>query len=252
MSKVQQLFVAPPAFRPNTVFVGMQAELKTLQSRLIQSEDQGYENKSVLITGIPGSGKTHLAREYVFTYRESYPGGIFWVRASSYESACDGFEQIAQAAGLLERTEAENTEDSKDQRSQCASAVLKWLATREDWLLVFDGIELEEDDHDARINFRRLIPRHSKGRIIYTSRGGGGPLLAQLYCIWIRPLEVKDSCKLLYETLSIDTPKEEQVLRATALVERCERLPLAIHALGHQIEAQGTSIEAFDLHGKNG
>lgn len=139
MGKVQQLFVAPPAFRPNTIFVGMQADLETLHSRLFQSEDQGYENSSVLITGILGSGKTHLAREYVFTCRESYPGGIFWVRASSYESACDGFKQIAQAAGLLERTEAENTEDSEDQRSQCASAVLKWLATREDWLLVFGG-----------------------------------------------------------------------------------------------------------------
>jgi hypothetical protein len=250
MSKVQQLFVAPLAFRPNTVFVGMQAELETLHSRLFQSKDQGYDNKSVLISGIPGSGKTHLARQYVFTYRESYPGGIFWVRSSSYESACDGFKQIAQAAGLLGFTEAEDSENSEAQRSQCVSVVLEWLATREDWLLVFDGIELEEDDDDARINFKRLIPRSPKGRIIYTSTDGTGPLLPQPYCIWLGPLQVEDACKLLYQTLGIDTPTEEQVRRATALVERCECLPLAIHALGRQIKAQGTSIETFDLNEK--
>jgi copper chaperone CopZ len=250
MSKVQQLFVAPLAFRPNTVFVGMQAELETLHSRLFQSKDQGYDNKSVLISGIPGSGKTHLARQYVFTYRESYPGGIFWVRSSSYESACDGFKQIAQAAGLLGFTEAEDSENSEAQRSQCVSVVLEWLATRENWLLVFDGIELEEDDDDARINFKRLIPRSPKGRIIYTSTDGTGPLLPQPYCIWLGPLQVEDACKLLYQTLGIDTPTEEQVRRATALVERCECLPLAIHALGRQIKAQGTSIETFDLNEK--
>jgi Cdc6-like AAA superfamily ATPase len=170
-TKVQQVFVTPPSFRPNTVFVGRQKELEDLHSRLFQSEAQGYDNKSVLITGIAGSGKTQLALEYVFTHRESYPGGIFWIRASSYESACEGFKEIAQAAGLPENTEAENAEGSGDQGSQCVSDVLEWLAMREDWLLVFDGMELE--DEDATTKFRRLIPRNPKGILLVDQSTAG-------------------------------------------------------------------------------
>jgi hypothetical protein len=227
----------------------MQAELETIHSRLFQSKAQGYENNYVLISGIPGSGKTHLAREYAFTYGEFYPGGIFWIRARSYESACDGFKEIAQAAGLLEHTEAENSEDSEGQLPQYVSAVLAWLATREDWLLVFDGIEPGEDEL-AILEFRRLIPRNPRGRILYTSRDGTGPLLSQPYCIWTGRLQVEDACKLLYETLGISLPTEEQVLRATALVERYDCLPLAIHALCQHLKAQGKSIEDLDLNEK--
>lgn len=66
--KGRQLFVAPPNFQPNTIFVGRKAELEVLHTHLYHSRAQGQDPKSVLITGVPGSGKTHLAREYVFTH----------------------------------------------------------------------------------------------------------------------------------------------------------------------------------------
>jgi hypothetical protein len=66
--------------------------------------------------------------------------------------------------------------------------------------------------------------------------------------LWISPLQVEDACKLLYETLGIVTPTKEQAVAATALVERYDCLPLAIHALGHHVKAAGKSIENFVLN----
>ncbi|KAJ5124935.1 uncharacterized protein N7515_008760 [Penicillium bovifimosum] len=50
----------------------------------------------------PRRWKTHLARHYVFTQRDCYPGGIFWIDARSRESMYKCFWEIAQAATLVE------------------------------------------------------------------------------------------------------------------------------------------------------
>lgn len=238
------LFIAPPGFHPNATFFGMQKELEVLHSRLYKAKARLHRAMAVLISGVPGSGKTHLARQYVFMQRECYPGGIFWIDAKSRESAYKCFWEIAQAATLIDRNEADDLEYQKSRTY--VNAVRNWLQSRHEWLLVFDGITF---DHDTDINdFRNFLPWNKRCSIIYTSIDTTlrkKQRLYEPYCLAIPRLHVEDACKLLYKDLGIRKPTEDQAVRATELVEHYECLPLAIHAIGHRLNATGKPIEKF-------
>ncbi|KAJ5363917.1 uncharacterized protein N7496_009630 [Penicillium cataractarum] len=246
-SALDYVLVTPPGFRPNSIFVGMEKELKALNNFLLRP-GLPSPNKSVLITGAPGSGKTHLARQYVFTHRESYPNGIFWINASSYQSTCAGLMQIGRETGQVQHTtKAGHSNDSADQEFDYMLSVLESITRLTSCLLVIDGLKLKDEDNIHK--FRSLLPRRSKGSVLYTSTGDEipWPHLPKLRHLSMPRLPVEDACKLLYETLGIDTPTEEQIRGATALVERYDCLPLAVHTLGTRLKAEGKSIEDINM-----
>lgn len=238
------LFIAPPGFHPNATFFGMQKELEVLHNRLFKAKARKDRTMAVLISGVPGSGKTHLAREYVFTQRECYPGGIFWIDAKSRESSYKCFWEIAQAATLIDRKEAEDPEYQQSQ--SYVTAVRNWLQTRQEWLLIFDGITF---DHDDDINeFRAFLPWNKRCSIIYTSIDATlrkKQRLYEPYCLSMPRLRIEDGCKILFKDLGIKKPTPEQVSKATELVDYYECLPLAIHAIGHRLNATGKPIEKY-------
>lgn len=245
-SKDLPLFITPPGFHPNASFFGMQKELEMLHDCLFKDRARADLTASVLISGVPGSGKTHLARQYVWTQRECYPGGVFWINAKSRESRRECFWKIAQAAGLIDYKNAEDAGDPE----QYVSTVRNWLQMHQEWLLVFDGITFSRDDDISE--FRPFLPWNSRCSIIYTStdrtlQKKHRPF--EPFCLSIPPLAAEDACKILYKDLGIEKPTKEQALRARELVEHYECLPLAIHAIGHRLRATNKQIETF--HVKN-
>ncbi|KAJ5287611.1 hypothetical protein N7478_003297 [Penicillium angulare] len=241
-----QPFVAPPGFHPNATFFGMQKELEILHNRLFKAKARADRTMAVLISGVPGSGKTHLARQYVFAQRECYPGGVFWIDAKSRESAYKCFWEIAQAARLVDRKDAEDSV-YLEARSY-VSTVRNWLQTRQEWILIYDGITF---DHDTDINdFRPFLPWNKKCSIIYTSIDTTlrkKQRLFEPYCLSMPRLSVEDACKLLYKDLGIKKPTQDQALRAVEIVDHYECLPLAIHAIGHRLNATGKPIERYHV-----
>ncbi|GES62041.1 hypothetical protein ATETN484_0007002200 [Aspergillus terreus] len=242
LSKVPPPFVTPPGFRPNTNFFGMQKELKLLHDRLFKAKSRTDRPAAVLISGVPGSGKTHLARQYVWTQRECYPGGVFWIDASSRESRCQCFWEIAQAANLIDHNNAEDAGDPE----HYVSTVRTWLQMHREWLLIFDGVNFS---HDGELNdFRLFLPWNTRSGIIYTSIDrtlSKKQRLFEPYNLFVRPLEAEDACKILYNHLRLKKPTKEQVLRARELVYHYECLPLAIDAVGHRLRAMSIPIENF-------
>ncbi|KKZ62538.1 hypothetical protein EMCG_02944 [[Emmonsia] crescens] len=240
------LLVAPPGFHPNWVFVGMESELEELHNRLFRVKKRAEDVVSVLIYGGSGSGKTHLARQYVFNQRATYTGGIFWIDARSRESCCQCFWDIAERVSSTLQKESQDP-DWRD-RDKYIGKVLKWFSSRQNWLVVFDGLSCDDDNE---INeFKTFIPYNTHSSIIYTSVDRTlrkKRRLFEPFGLKVRPLSVEDARNLLFKDLNIKQPTAEQVRKATELVEHFECLPLAIHAMGHRLSATGKAIEKFRI-----
>ncbi|KAL4969522.1 LipA and NB-ARC domain protein [Aspergillus stella-maris] len=243
----EPLWVVPPGFHRNATFVGMERELEITHTRLFKAKKRADNLMSVLISGVPGSGKSHLARQYVWNHREDYPGGIFWIDAKSRQSTFKCFWDIAQAATLTDRQEFQSP-DTKSS-SKYVEAVRHWLESRQEWLLVFDGISF---GHDEDINdFKQFLPFKERCGIIYTSVDKTlrkKQRLYEPYHLLVAPLQVEDACKLLFKDLGIKKPTKEQVKKATEVVTHYECLPLAIHAISHRLSATDKPIEKYHIN----
>jgi len=66
-------------FARNPDFVGREHDLKRLHEALTEEGPVGI--KPAGLTGVAGIGKTQLAVEYAYHYKDHYPDGVFWVTA---------------------------------------------------------------------------------------------------------------------------------------------------------------------------
>ncbi|PYH77280.1 catalytic protein [Aspergillus uvarum CBS 121591] len=245
--RADPLFVVPPGFHPNATFVGMKKELEVLHARLFKAKKRAERLMAVLICGGPGTGKSHLARQYVCTHRDIYPAGVFWVDAKSLESTYKCFWDMAQAAALTDGQEFRYPDTNPSRKY--VDSVRTWLQNREGWLIVFDGISFAHE-HDIN-NFKQFLPFNKNCSIIYTSVDKTlkrKQRLYEPYCLQVKPLEPENACKLLFEDLGIRKPTAGQIRKATELVTHYECLPLAIHAIGHRLSATSKPIQRYHIN----
>jgi len=64
-------------FPRNEQFVGRSEDLAALHAALQQGAAVGIRPAG--LTGLGGIGKTQLAVEYCYRFRDVYPGGVFWL-----------------------------------------------------------------------------------------------------------------------------------------------------------------------------
>ncbi|EFQ31780.1 LipA and NB-ARC domain-containing protein [Colletotrichum graminicola M1.001] len=226
------IFVHPDRFRPNSFFKGRQDELRSLHKVLTDAKRRSEGTSAVLIQGIPGAGKTHLARQYVFNHKDDYPGGIYWIRSTSLQDMEDGFWHIAKTEAIRGMAAQEEKKDLLNPQKM-VEIVRNWFNESENWLLVFDGIRFGDN---AVLDF---IPDRPNSSLIYTSTEraeAGAYRLDNPSIMKLGLLPVQDAQELLLEEMGKKQPyTTDDLRRAQDLVQLMGRLPLMIHAAALQM-----------------
>jgi hypothetical protein len=236
-------FIKPSGFRPNSLFVGREAQLAEMHKMLFDKKRRAQGTSAILIQSLPGGGKTHLAREYVYEHRDDFPGGIFWLRAKSAAELTNGFWDIARKAALKHAVDKEDLATLRDP-DQFIKIVKKWLNHRENWLLVLDGMHF---DHTGAL--RKFIPDSKNTSLIYTSTEksvSGDHHFMNPQVIKLPQLSAREAQRLLLLEIDKKEPfSKEDSKYAMELVQAMGFLPVVIHAVAQRLKATEEPLSKF-------
>ncbi|KAL9580566.1 MAG: hypothetical protein Q9212_004419 [Teloschistes hypoglaucus] len=213
--------------------LGMDKELQDLDRRLFDRRRHDG-TACALVHGQPGAGKSHLTREYVYKNRKKFSGGIFWIVSHLKEERYQAFEAIFQKA-VARELPGINTKPNEGGRS-FVEAVKEWFESRQEWLIVMDGVTVETDADVT--DLARFVPDSRNSSLIYVSRQRNlesKQRLLRPHAIRVPVLKVDDARRLLFKELRTKRPSEEEVKSGIKLVKQVDCLPLAIVAISHRI-----------------
>lgn len=233
-------FIKASGFRPNSQFVGRRNELQQLHRILFDPTRRASGTSAVLIQSLPGGGKTHLARQYVYEHRDIFPGGIFWLQAKSYNELRDGFHNIAREVFRGEKW-VDHDLDAQTPK-YTVLRVKDWFNKRRGWLIVLDGIHFG-------LEIRDFIPNSPQTSLIYTSNetvGNRDPYFIEPQIIKLPSLSEREAQQLLLLELGKKKPfKRVDMTHSTQLVQEMGFLPLAIHSVAQRLKLTDEPLARF-------
>ena len=150
------IFLVP--YPQNKIFWGRDEDLKYIHTIFQNTTDA--KSYLLLLSGLGGVGKTQLAVEYAYRFKEFYPNGIFWINASNSWTV-----ELAELAGNS-GFEAAPTQDP-DRQKRLAKTLLDYLSAHTGALLIFDNVE---DPRLLQVPIGGVIPSQLPCRILITTR----------------------------------------------------------------------------------
>ncbi|HEY7415619.1 MAG TPA: tetratricopeptide repeat protein, partial [Ktedonobacteraceae bacterium] len=182
--------------------------------------------QALAINGLGGIGKTQIAVEYAYRYRNHYQA-VLWVTASTRDMLGADFVMLAALLKLPEQQE--------QKQDIVVGAVKLWLTTHESWLLILDNV----DDPEMIIDF---LPVRVVGNVLLTTRLQAlGRTVT--HCIEVEKMGLDEGVMFLLrrtrELVSdapLDQAMEESQAQAAEIVAALDGLPLALDQAGAYIE----------------
>ncbi|KAL8731007.1 MAG: hypothetical protein Q9166_003658 [cf. Caloplaca sp. 2 TL-2023] len=190
------------------------------------SSSQGRKQKRFILVGLGGSGKTEFCRKFAEQNQPSF-WGVFWIDASSDQTARHSFREISHIGGVDDNTKA----------------AMNWLAgLAQPWLLIIDNA----DDPDMQVE--SYFPGGERGHILVTTRrpalkhlGNVGEGFCELE--QLEPIEAHD---LLLKHAREERPWTETAQSlARRITEVMGYLPLALVCAGKAIAEGITTLAEY-------
>jgi hypothetical protein len=209
--------------RHTAFFTGRSAVLDHLVAAFRRENEAGMISPQAL-TGLGGMGKTQVAAEYAYRFRQDYQA-VLWLRAESQESLLADLQALARQIRLSPQVLHE--------QQRLLQAVQEWFRSQSNWLLIFDNVE-----NPAMVDV--FLPRAARGHVLATTRAGA-------VVSWARPvnleaLSVDDGALcllrragLLDEQLDLAAGPATRVEDARQLSRLMGGLPLALEQAGAYI-----------------
>jgi tetratricopeptide (TPR) repeat protein len=205
--------------------IGRETALSQVREQLTTGRHTAI-GQTAAFQGLGGLGKTQLAVEYAYRYKDEYPNGVIWLNADQ--------DIDAQLTDLAEKARWVAPESEHKYKLEIA---LHRLKTYSDCLLIFDNVE-------SRSDIEKYLPElQANPHILITSRTeqtGFKPISLDL-------LGKEDSLILLLQEAGRNqSPQnEDEVNAAREITELLEGLPLALELAGAYIRYRQLSWKQY-------
>ena len=224
----------PPFFVPfrpkGKQVIGREAALQSVREQLTSGKRTAI-GQTASFMGLGGLGKTQLAVEYAYRFRDTYPNGVIWLNADQ--------DIDAQLTELSEKARWVSPHSEHKYKLEVAQ---RRLRTYSDCLVIFDNLE------DPRAIEDYLPEQPADPHILVTSRTpqtGFTPI----------PLDTLDealSIKLLYQEAGRHAVGEAEETAAREIARTLGGLPLALELAGAYLQYRSISFRQYlDLLNKN-
>ena len=210
-------------YRRNLFFTGREDLLTRLHDYF--TSEQTTRPLIQALCGLGGIGKTQLATEYVYRYRQEYQT-IFWIRAASQDLFREDIMVLADELAISQR--------ERGNEQQLYASIRKWLQSHSEWLLLLDDLE------DFSL-IDLLVPHQSAGSLLLMTHGQAtGPFA---HALEIDPMTTDESAvfllrraKIIEEQQSQKDTNPEDYRQATEIAHAFDGFPLALDQAGAYIE----------------
>ncbi len=217
----------------NPYFTGREEILLHLYT-ILNTTSAAALTQTQAISGLGGIGKTQIAVEYAYRYRDCY-SAVLWVSASSREAVISDFVMLAALLDLPEQYEQD--------QDIVISAVKRWLASNSNWLLILDNV----DDLQIIVEF---LPTQSKVKVLLTTRLQALGSVAQ--GIEVEKMGMDEGKLLLLRRTralapdaSLEQCNKDLQAQAAEIVTELDALPLALDQAGAYIDETRCGLPAY-------
>jgi hypothetical protein len=168
-------------------FVERKIEMMVMEEYFFAQDQRAkympMRQKTFLIHGLGGMGKTQLAVAFARTHHEKF-SAVFWLDGSSVDRLRQSFmtaaSQIPQEE--LKADVKENLQAERIDADVVVRGVLRWLSllSNKHWLLIIDNVDRDwntTDNDPLAYNVREHFPQGDHGSILITSRLAGAARL---------------------------------------------------------------------------
>ena len=220
----------------NPLFTGREEILKHLHNNLLAHETTARTQLQA-VSGLGGIGKTQTAVEYAYRYRKEYTA-IVWIQADTEEILHSDIAALAQEP-LLNLPQ----KDEKEQ-NRVINAVINWLNTHTDWLLILDNVNDIPMLQTALFQRAPIALRYGKGCILLTTRSQAtGPYING---IELPRLDAEQGADFLIRRVH-KRPYASETDRSTAktISVAMDGLPLALDQAGAYMEETQCSFSHY-------
>ena len=223
-------------YQRNQFFTGRGTVIKELHEMLTTGRATGSERPQAL-SGESGIGKTQIALEYAYCYKDEYRA-VLWAKANSLEILMSDLVSTADALNLPEKSDSD--------QGRVVKAVKQWLQSHQSWLLILDSIE----DKDVEKIYNFLL-QECRGDILLTTRT---QIVEEnvVNLFLIDPMDKEEGIALILQRANILKAKEpitraseQDQIEAGAIVNEMGGLPLALEQAGAYIKETGCGLAGY-------
>jgi tetratricopeptide (TPR) repeat protein len=243
-------------YNSSPYFTGRSDSLQAIEEHFLQRHPHGPQ--TVVLSGLGGIGKTQIALHYFECHKDSYSSALF-VQCNSEQEAIaayirfagfvvdeelratptSNYDEVAKRLGFSGLLTKQPGQLMNEAHRRVVKAVGLWLGRQQGKFLVI----LDNADYPRDINLTNLIPHHSNGDIIITTRDAGAMAFGTL--LEIDEMSEEEAVTLLGQASHLKLETQELLDAAKEITEDLGYLPLAIDQACGYLLTSGSDVRNF-------